>query len=320
MSPVHTPAMFEAIEEIMATRGVTAAAACRLFVAETAPGLNVDSLKFSFYQRRRERELGMKIPDVEPPIPEDVAVPYTNVTILADLQLPYSHTLALTRCLMESQDRGIDTAVLLGDVIDNDAYSTYLSHTAPQTAALWQEHVSAIYALLTALCGVYRRIYWVRGNHDARLMKVLGKRALLRNVAAMFLSPGPDEHGHDRPALWPRFEIVERYYMTLKGSPTGDWRLSHQRNYSTIPGRVAQRMAAKYRVNYVTSHEHGIGLSHDGTTDQNYAVACPALCDPRKLEYKVMRDTLNPEMVVGWAHLVDGHPEVIHYAKRYGGR
>jgi len=47
-------------------------------------------------------------------------------------------------------------------------------------------------------------------------------------------------------------------YCTVD-SPTGPWRLTHQRNYSRIRGRVAVQLAAKYGMHVVTYHEHGLG-------------------------------------------------------------
>ena len=97
--------------------------------------------------------------------------------------------------------------------------------------------------------------------------------------------------------------------MVIEDSPTGPWRFTHQKDYSRIPNRIAQRYTAeKFHYNVCTSHIHDWGL----TRPQGwYALSPGCLHDPDKAEYKKIRDTLHPEWDVGWATIdEEGVPQI----------
>jgi len=264
------------------------------------------------------RHISEIIPDISPPLPPQLVVPYQNCAVIGDCHMPYIHKAALIDCLSSSQQRGIKTAILNGDALDMDWCSTWMSLAAPGTMAEVEHHRRAVYDIMLALAGVFEKIYVVRGNHDARLTKMLNKRLSLSAVWQMFAVPADDwrdREGNKLPNLLNIMEITERYYMTMEGSPTGPWRFSHQKNYSTIPGRVPGNLAGKKETNVVCAHTHHLAIVTSGTKSNWYGVEGGCLFDERKVEYKEMRDTTHPRSDVGWVTIVGGVPSVHHYER-----
>lgn len=311
MRSVVTDEILAEVGELVAA-GATVTDACREVRRARELPIADRYLWNCYYQKRAVGELPA-IPDIQPKIPPSVVVPYTDCYIIADLHAPYFHTMALTHLLLDAKDSGIKTAIVLGDALDNDAWSFYLSQSAPGATAQVNEHIEACYRMWYAMCGVFDKLYWVMGNHELRPLKLLSKRLDFEHWTRMFLTHATG------PALTGRVETVARYWMAMDGAPTGRWEFHHQRNYSVIPGRVSQRLAAKQECNIVTSHEHRAAQGFSGTRSGHYAVAAPMMADPRKIEYVNIRATLHPYENVGWVVLRDGHPSLVEFTKRNGG-
>lgn len=311
---IKTAISGEVLEHIgrLVAEGWTVTDACRVTRKQLGLDIGDRHLWNTYYQLRAAGALP-EIPDIKPEIPPETVIPYTDCYILADLHAPYFHTMALTHALIDAQASGIKTCVLLGDAIDNDAWSFYLSNSAPGNQGQVDAHIEACYKMFYAICGVFDKVYWVMGNHELRPLKLLSKRLGFDHWSRIFLT-------HSRlPSLTAKVDTVPRYYMVLDGHHGGKWELHHQRNYSTLPGRVAQRLGAKQECNVITAHEHRAAVSFSGTVSRNWSVACPAMLDPRKIEYTQIRATLHPAENVGWVVLRDGQPQLVEFTKRNGG-
>ena len=253
------------------------------------------------------------MPDIPNNLPDELVVPYQDCVVVGDAHMPYIHKPAMIRMLCQAKEANIKTLVLNGDALDFDWASYFISMAAPGTMEAVELHRRAIYDIMYALSGIFTKIYITRGNHDERLLARANKLLSLQSVWHMFACPDDkwrDRDGNKLPNLLNVCEITERFYMTMTGSPTGDWRFTHQKNYSVIPGRVASRLATKFNCNVIAAHEHHLAMVTSGTVANHYALSGGWLGDERKVEYKQMRDTLHPKSTVGWIALVDGVPQV----------
>lgn len=258
------------------------------------------------------------IPDIKPPIPPELIVPYEDCIVVGDSHMPYIHKAALVAMLQSAKENGPATLILNGDALDFDLYSSYQSMAAPGTLVEADAHRRAIYEIMFALAGAFSKIYVLRGNHDARLLKMAGKKLSLSSVWQMFAVPADewrDYDGNSYPNLLNIMTITERYYMTMIGGPTGTWRFTHQKNYSTVPGSVPRKIASKLGCNVVGAHTHHLCVTTSGTKDNYYAVEGGCLFDQRKIEYKEMRDTTHPENSVGWVTIRNGVPKTHHFTR-----
>lgn len=245
------------------------------------------------------------IPSIKPEIPPVARIDWPGpVTILADMHLPYCHSPTLAQALAHAESEGIETCIFLGDTLDNDYCSQFMDPVAPGDAASVNRHIEAIYGVLNEIAAVFKTIHVVRGNHDDRALKAMNRLWGLDHIFRIFTTmPG-------KPSIYHRFSITERYWMLIENSPAGTWRLTHQKEYSRIPGRIAQRYVEKKHYNVVTSHCHD--QAKIVMPGGHYAVAPGCVQDPLAAEYNVIRDTLHPDWVVGWATIDDEGVPHIH--------
>jgi hypothetical protein len=306
-------AEYEALKYSRGENGISAAVKVK---AKYALRHTPATIQRKYYEWRSLRNAD--VPDYQPPIPAELVVPFDGpYMLLPDLHIPTHHTLAVTHALAMARAKGIKQAILVGDTHNLDYMSRYMSQSAPGSYTEVMHDLEVGYQVHDALCNAFDKIYVIKGNHDTRILKNLQKKWGFHNVWRVLTSP--PTAADKRPSLYRHYTTTERYYLILQESPVGDWLVCHQRNYSVIQGRVAQRLAGLEEMNVVTSHEHGFSISNSGTKGRYYSVACPGLVDPVKTEYKEIRPTLHPKWTVGWGVIwEDGKPELFDFEKEFG--
>jgi predicted phosphodiesterase len=263
----------------------------------------------------------LDIPEVENTLPLELVLPYSDCIVMGDSHMPYIHKRALIDMLVRAKELGIKTLVLNGDTLDFDWCSYYAGMTGPSDIHSVKRHERVIYDIMHALCGVFDKIIIVKGNHDDRIMARLDQRLSISSVWKMFLCPDDDwtdRNGNKLPNLLNKCTITERFYAVMKGSPTGDWLFTHQKNYSQIVGRVASRLSAMKDINTCCGHQHHLGSVTSDSDKAHYAIDGGCMFDPSKIEYKNMRHTLHKKSIIGWVEIVGGEPHTRHWEKVYG--
>lgn len=188
--------------------------------------------------------------------------------------------------------KGQRKLIIAGDLINNDALSTHARYV--NVPPLSHELETAA-ALLKEFAATFDQIWYIMGNHEQRLAAALNGEldgtALGRIVAG---------------GLGGKLRISNLRQMWLH-SVTGLWRITHQRNYSRIKGRVGAALAAKHQTNVITHHEHGIALLMD--EHARYTVVNnPALCNYEAMHYVMGADSTSPTMANGFTFMQNGRP------------
>lgn len=210
---------------------------------------------------------------------------------MGDLHAPFIKWTVFAEAIERALDMGVRDTVIVGDYYDMHALGIF-PNLVP--APSFDAETRAAEHGLEMLDRWMRRIVFTTGNHDARLLKHLGGLLPGKKAGQMFL----DLMGGNRggKAIW------STYGWCVVDSPTGPWRLTHQRNYSRIRARVAVQLAAKYRSHIVTFHEHGIGkLPSDCGLYTCVASGCMADWD--KMAYINLVDTTAPVWQNGYVIL-----------------
>lgn len=188
--------------------------------------------------------------------------------------------------------RGQRKLIIAGDLINLDALSTHAKYV-PTTPLLDELDTAA--ALLKEWAGIFDEIYYIIGNHEQRLAAAVNAEldgtALGRLIAGGL---GGKLRVSNLRQMW--------HYTT-----TGLWRITHQRNYSRIKGRVGAALAAKHQSHTITHHEHGIALLMDDHARYT-VVNNPALVNYEKLYYVMGADTTGPTMASGFTFMQNGRP------------
>lgn len=261
-----------------------------------------------------------KLPDVPNLLPTELIVDYQDCMILGDCHAPYISKQAFVDAMRYAKKKEIKVCVLNGDFIDADWASnwqtSYVGRSVPET----ERARRVIYDYLRVIYDTFDIVYVVLGNHDYRIIRKLEGSVSFRSILQMYLVPSNDwrdRGGGELPNLMDKFEITERFYMIMKGSPTGDWRYTHQKGYSKIPGRVATALADKYRMNIVSGHSHHLNVVTSTANDPYLAAEGGSMFDTKLVEYKCMRDSAYPATSIGWITIENGlalpyHWEIIN--------
>ena len=251
-----------------------------------------------------------QLPDVPNLLPDELVVEYQDCMILGDCHAPYISKRAFVDAMSQAKTRGLKVCVLNGDFIDADWASnwqtSYVGRNVPET----ERARRVIYEYLRAIYNTFDIVYVVLGNHDYRIINKLEGSVPFKSIMQMYLVPSNDwrdkQTGKKLPDLMEKFTITERYYMIMRGSPTGDWRYTHQKGYSKIPGRVAGNLADKYRMNIVSGHSHHLSCVVSSAVNPYLAVEGGSMFDTKLVEYKCMRDSAYPATTVGWVTIENG--------------
>lgn len=204
-----------------------------------------------------------------------------DVIWVSDVHVPLHDTTLCKRILGAGAHYKIKTLIILGDLFDNDALSTF--NKASQNPMSPAEQIYRALQLLAGWACHYENIYLVMGNHDERLIRVIEKardksskdQKLIDNltdiligddIAAMsyrgmyvtYMERFVDKYA---PVLKDRLHFLELPMCWLDG-PEGENKILavHQEGYSKNAPMEAKRLWEQFGCSIITSHTHGAGM------------------------------------------------------------
>lgn len=222
-----------------------------------------------------------------------------RVAVTADwhiplLDIPYANSF-ISRC----KEREIRTLVIGGDFFNFDSLSQY--HPKQHGDSLARE-LKAGWQVMEALGETFDNIYYIWGNHDARLHKTLGYTLQFKEaMRVVFGSLGDD--------LLSKITFSNLDHLWIEQSTGSKWYICHPANYTRVALSTARVLAAKYSANIITAHAHhcALGFAADGTK-----IVCEVggLFDVSKTAY-LQRTTTFPTWTQGYVILEAGKPIIL---------
>jgi len=208
-----------------------------------------------------------------------------------DMQVPYQDGEFVLRMLELAKKWKVKQGISGGDFFNQAAFSIF---TNDPMESIWKTEAEKAKEVATVMVKYVPDWTFIMGNHDALLLRKLAEQ--LDHKDLMRLASMPT-----------RVEATDYYWCIVVDPQGNEWRITHPRNISMIPGRVPQRLAEKYHQNIVSGHGHLVGLSPD-SSGEFLCIDCGICCDPLKLDYPTKRDSLRPVMAQGAVILkeVDG--------------
>jgi hypothetical protein len=218
-----------------------------------------------------------------------------SVLILGDCQIPFHDAEFINQVKELAFSWGIKQCVWGGDILDLNALSIFLSR---EDNAQQELDESEVY--LAELASGFDRALWLMGNHEERLFRALDAWIGADRIRKM-MGLGSQV-------------VASDYYYGLIGE---EWIVSHPKNTSVIPGRVAMWLAEKYKRNQAILHDHVCGMAP--TRDGSLLGISVGMCaDPKRLEYVATRQNIRPEMCQGALILrYDGEKYWPHHLTRW---
>lgn len=263
-------------------------------------GVNESTIRRGFNSMRLERHLLPLDPPVEERLDIYVDTPITlplkdRYAITADWHIPLYDPEYVNKFINDARLRGIEKLILAGDFFNFDALSAY--DPKQQGAGLPGELVEAE-MVMRALLETFSDIWFLWGNHDARLHKALGFTIQFKDAMKMVFG----ELGQEALSRV-RFTNLDHIWIGEDGEER--WYVCHPGSYTRTPLSTARTLATKYNANVITAHSHhcACGYSIDG---KRVVAEIGGLFDRHKTGY-LQRSTTFPNWVQGYGFLEDGH-------------
>jgi len=209
--------------------------------------------------------------------------------ITADWHIPLYDPEYVNTFIEDSRERGAKKLIVAGDYFNFDALSAYYPK---QEAAGLEVEIAEAMDVMKALLETFDTLYYLWGNHDARMHKALGFTIQFREAMKMvFGALGKD--------------ALERITFTnLDHMWIGDWYICHPGNYTRVPLSTARTLATKYNASVITAHSHhcAVGYAIDGS---KVVAEIGGLFDRTKTAY-LQRSTTFPTWAQGYGFLEAG--------------
>jgi predicted phosphodiesterase len=216
-----------------------------------------------------------------------------NVAVTADWHIPICDYQYANKFIKDAQRLKMKTLIIGGDFFNFDALSQF---DLKQDAPLELELTEASF-VMQQLLETFKEIYFIWGNHDARLHKALGYKLQFDQAMDLVFS-GLTKTQRDKI----RFSNLDHIYVESGGR---DWYICHPQSYARQPLSTTRRISYKERgANIITAHAHhcAVGYAEDG---QTVLAEAGGLFDANQTAY-LRRTTTHPRWTQGYGFIIEG--------------
>jgi hypothetical protein len=224
-----------------------------------------------------------------------------NILVLGDVEAPFHDADWCSDVVALAKYWDIDAVLLAGDFLHFAALSSFARElmAKDEDEVEVSDEIESAAEFSGVLLENFSEVHAILGNHEKRLTRRLGVAARARIIRQLL--------GY---RLQKRFNIYPYYYAKVEAS-TGTWRVTHPKNSSVIPIRVAWWLADQHGQHVVAAHSHHCGWT-PSKSGKYYAAECGCCVDPQRLAYTSVRDSTRPRMQQGAFILRDGFPILLH--------
>lgn len=213
-----------------------------------------------------------------------------DAVITGDYHLPFldydfaERMLALSRGILSPPRR----LIIAGDLFNFDFLSRF-PRISGQIVTLRAE-LNAAEAFLRDALAVFDDIDVLLGNHEKRVIyHMLG------------------QFGHEELEALVGVDNVRfhGYSHCIISTKHGEWRATHQRNYSRSSQSVGVKLAHKYGQHIITHHQHIVSKGFD-TSGRHVVIDNGCMASPKLLDYANITDNTFPTMMQSFVIIKDG--------------
>lgn len=206
----------------------------------------------------------------------------TPVTIFSDVHCPMQSPEWVAQGLRCAEKLGSRHLILNGDFLDMNQISRHAGSYYRRKSEL-EDDFKAAEGLIDIFCERFDHVYFLVGNHSARIMQRMGGELTMQRMAKMMGS-------HQN------FHVTSRSFVKVNK----DVLVIHPRQYSRTRSHMAQKIAQRWRKHVLLGHLHhsATAMSPDA---QWQAVEVGCMADVELFDY--VRNEVNdmPDPVQGFA-------------------
>jgi predicted phosphodiesterase len=210
-----------------------------------------------------------------------------NAIIIGDVEIPDHDNAMMNKAIQVGKSQKIKQLIVNGDLLSADGFSSHPPGAFCPSTTVGQD-ICTTREILRILTKCFTDgVYVVTGNHDMRVRWATNGQL-----------------GLDTLIYSGKVTITPIGYLYLC-SKSVDWKITHPKNYSKIPGSVARQIAINEDINVVAAHSHH--LSWSVTSNGKYVAIDGGHCrDVYRTAYKVEADTTYPKWCSGFTVIKDG--------------
>jgi UDP-2,3-diacylglucosamine pyrophosphatase LpxH len=216
-----------------------------------------------------------------------------DAIIAFDLHSPYHDPEMIKLLFKLRKKRKIDTLIIGGDTTDFKS----LYHKEGQDAEYsWTEEMRLTKRLMRRICSEFKYVYWIKGNHDHRLARLLNSNKQMMDLYTMILD-------------FPNLTMLDTFYCEVNG-----WLLiNHPMRARRNKVSYIEDLCRRYRKSVLNGHTHRFVFAVDDSGNDVIGEGLH-LTNPDYHEYKTRELGLHSEWVQGvWImHGESIFPYVIH--------
>lgn len=225
----------------------------------------------------------------------DVPLEHTgNLAVTADWHIPLYDQEYVNTFLAEAKERRHSHLVIAGDFFNFDSLSSY---DPKQDSAGLEVELAEAKKVMGALLDQFDRVYYIWGNHDARLHRTLGFKIQFKEAMRLVF-------GDLGKTMLDKIAFTNLDHMWVRVPDGTDWYICHPANYTRLALSTAKTLASKKNANVITAHSHHCAVGY-GVDGEKVVAEIGGLFDRHKTSY-LQRSTTFPTWAQGYAFIEDG--------------
>lgn len=228
-------------------------------------------------------------------------LPEGKYAITGDSHSPFYSEKWWNRLIEHCEQEQIRELIVAGDGLDMHAFSPW----GADPKLSWDTEAKATAKWLWQLYHHFDKIWWTTGNHEDRLCRKTDWQMTANTIIAGLLSRYADDHNKPYEYEPKRINWSGYRYCTIGGK----WRITHPKNYSKLPLKVANELALKHTQHVICAHGHHAakGWAENG---RNVIIDLGGMFDESSVEYYSKSDTTHPAWNPGYVLYDNGCAEL----------
>jgi hypothetical protein len=208
--------------------------------------------------------------------------------VIGDVHVPCTDYDFAKLVMLVAEKHAVKKLVVAGDLFNMDAFSNY-DVIVKQPS--WADERDAARVLFKDWTSFFDEVYIIMGNHDRRMQKWTQGAFEANDIIGMVSTSD-------------KLRVSNYGHLTVK-SPSGDWLITHSKNYSVNQLTVASEIANKYQCNVISHHEHHAAIGWD-KYKRYVIVNNGGLFAQSKLAYTQLDTNKMPNMMNAFTMLKNG--------------
>jgi predicted phosphodiesterase len=221
----------------------------------------------------------------------ELAIECARAMVVSDIHAPYYDKDFAETVVPIAKKMGIDTLIIAGDLIDESAIKPSIFPPNFHQVTL-KDELAITRAIMKVWVKYFDNVYFIRGNHDSRIMGKLSNEITMEEVSRL---------------LDDSIKYTDYRHIILK-SGKKVWRITHPKSYRQTAGSVARELASKFHQNIMCAHGHLFAhvMDKSGTL---HCIDTGGLFEPSGIEYLHYNgDTTHAMWNKAYWMILDGSP------------